>query len=62
MRHVVGPARVMSDEQGLVRAQTNDAVFRTRPGDSSEVYNLGRYIDEIVHRGRLALSQPALRA
>jgi len=47
-RHVVGPARVLGEEQGLVRAQANYAVFRTRPGDSSEVYNVGRYIDEIV--------------
>jgi salicylate 5-hydroxylase small subunit len=47
MRHVVGPARVLSDEAGLVRAQANYAVFRTRPGDASEVYNVGRYIDEI---------------
>jgi salicylate 5-hydroxylase small subunit len=48
MRHVVSPARVLSDEGGLVRAQSNYAVFRTRPGDSSEVYNVGRYVDEIV--------------
>jgi salicylate 5-hydroxylase small subunit len=47
MRHVVGAARVLSDEAGLVRAQANYAVFRTRPGDASEVYNVGRYIDEI---------------
>ena len=47
-RHVVSPARVLSDAAGLVRAQSNYAVFRTRPGDSSEVYNVGRYIDEIV--------------
>ena len=48
MRHVVGPARVLREEQGRVRAQANYAVFRTRPGDASEVYNVGRYIDEIV--------------
>ena len=48
MRHMVSPARVLSDEEGVVRAQANYAVFRTRPGDASEVYNVGRYIDEIV--------------
>jgi salicylate 5-hydroxylase small subunit len=48
MRHVVGPARVLSSEGDLVRAQCNYAIFRTRPGDASEVYNVGRYIDEIV--------------
>jgi salicylate 5-hydroxylase small subunit len=51
-RHVVGPARVLSaegdNEGGLVRAQAHYAVFRTRPGDTSEVYNVGRYVDEIV--------------
>ncbi len=47
-RHVVSPARVLSDQGGVVRAESNYAVFRTRPGDASEVYNVGRYIDEIV--------------
>jgi len=47
-RHVVSPARVLAQEGDLVMAQAHYAVFRTRPGDSSEVYNVGRYIDEIV--------------
>jgi salicylate 5-hydroxylase small subunit len=47
MRHVVSPARVLGQENGRIRAQANYAVFRTRPGDASEVYNVGRYIDEI---------------
>ena len=47
-RHVVGSAQVLSQEGDRVKAQANYAVFRTRPGDSSEVYNVGRYIDEIV--------------
>jgi salicylate 5-hydroxylase small subunit len=54
-RHVIGPARVLPAQEGdeghgggLVRAQSNYAVFRTRPGDASEVYNVGRYLDEIV--------------
>ena len=36
-----------------IQAQANYAVFRTKPGRLSEVYNVGRYIDEIV-RTRLA--------
>ena len=48
MRHVVSPARVLSDAGERVTAQSNYAVFRTRPGDASELYNVGRYIDEIV--------------
>jgi salicylate 5-hydroxylase small subunit len=47
MRHVVSPAQVLGEEGGRIRAQAHYAVFRTRPGDASEVYNVGRYIDEI---------------
>jgi salicylate 5-hydroxylase small subunit len=47
-RHVVSPALVQGESEGRIRAQAHYAVFRTRPGDASEVYNVGRYIDEIV--------------
>jgi salicylate 5-hydroxylase small subunit len=47
-RHVVSPARVLGEEDGRIRAQTHYAIFRTKPGDASEVYNVGRYVDEIV--------------
>jgi salicylate 5-hydroxylase small subunit len=47
-RHVVGPAQVLGEQASLVRAQSHYAVFRTKPGDATEVYNVGRYIDEIV--------------
>jgi len=46
-RHVVGPVQVLSQEGGRIAAQANYAVFRTRPGDASEVYNVGRYIDQL---------------
>jgi salicylate 5-hydroxylase small subunit len=46
-RHVVSPAQVLGEDNGRIRAQAHYAVFRTRPGDASEVYNVGRYIDEI---------------
>lgn len=48
MRHVVSPALVLGHSEGVVRAQANYAVFRTKPGSVSEVYNVGRYIDELV--------------
>ncbi len=48
MRHVVTPAQVVDDGDGPIRAQSHYAVFRTRPGGLSEVYNVGRYVDEIV--------------
>lgn len=47
MRHVVSPAKV-AVAGDLVTAQANYAVFRTKPGDSSVVYNVGRYIDALV--------------
>ena len=48
MRHVISPAQVWPADGGVVRAQANYAVFRTKPGSVSEVYNVGRYIDELV--------------
>jgi salicylate 5-hydroxylase small subunit len=50
-RHVIGTALVLDVEGERVHAQANYAVFRTRPGDVSEVYNVGRYVDEIVRTG-----------
>ena len=47
-RHVVSPAQVLAVEGDRIRAQAHYAVFRTRPGGVSEVYNVGRYIDEVV--------------
>jgi salicylate 5-hydroxylase small subunit len=48
-RHLVGPSMLLEAQPGgPIRAQANYAVFRTRPGDASEVYNVGRYIDEFV--------------
>lgn len=46
-RHVVSPAQVLGQDAGRIRAQAHYAVFRTKPGEASEVYNVGRYIDEI---------------
>lgn len=48
MRHVVSPARITNMQGDSISAQANYAVFRTRPGSVSEVYNVGRYIDELV--------------
>ena len=50
MRHVIGAARIVSQENNVIRAEANYAVFRTRPGNVSEVYNVGRYIDEIIKK------------
>jgi salicylate 5-hydroxylase small subunit len=51
-RHVIGPARITQDGAGTaddpVRAEANYAVFRTKPGATSEVYQVGRYVDAFV--------------
>lgn len=52
-RHVIGSARITHAGAGTpddpVRAEANYAVFRTKPGSVSEVYQVGRYIDAFVH-------------
>lgn len=53
MRHIISPARILSGEGDAVRAEANYAVFRTKPGGVSEVYNVGRYIDELIKKDGL---------
>ncbi|MBX3656258.1 MAG: aromatic-ring-hydroxylating dioxygenase subunit beta [Ramlibacter sp.] len=47
-RHVIGAARLLDTTDGLLRAEASYAVFRTKPGGVSEVYNVGRYLDRLV--------------
>jgi salicylate 5-hydroxylase small subunit len=47
-RHVLSPAQVLGEADGIIHAQTHYAVFRTKPGDTSEVFNAGRCIDALV--------------
>jgi salicylate 5-hydroxylase small subunit len=52
-RHVVGVASVLGqrvDADGAVvyACEASYAVFRTKPGQTSEVFNVGRYRDEMV--------------
>jgi salicylate 5-hydroxylase small subunit len=51
MRHIISPARITSHEGDVIKAEANYAVFRTKPGSVSEVYNVGRYIDTLVQQG-----------
>ena len=52
MRHIVSPARILSHDDDVIQAEASYVVCRTKPGASgagvSEVYNVGRYIDELV--------------
>jgi salicylate 5-hydroxylase small subunit len=51
MRHIISPVRITSRDGSVVKAEANYAVFRTKPGSVSEVYNVGRYIDELIKKG-----------
>ena len=51
MHHIISSARIVSQQGGEICAESNYAVFRTKPGGVSEVYNVGRYIDEIIKKG-----------
>lgn len=48
-RHVIGVAQILSDDGRILKATAGYAVFRTKPGSVSEVYNVGRYIDRFAH-------------
>src|SRR4051794_29456341 len=48
-RHVVGaPVIRKVDGYGRIHAEANYAVFRTKLSKESTVFNVGRYIDEVV--------------
>jgi len=47
-RHVIGVAQLLGDNGSEIRATANYAVFRTKPGSISEVYNVGRYLDVLI--------------
>ena len=51
MRHIISPARITSNLGAVITSETNYAIFRTKPGSASEVYNVGRYIDELIKKG-----------
>lgn len=47
-RHVLSTARITAVEPDVIRAQTNYVVFQTRNDGHTEIYNAGKYVDEIV--------------
>jgi salicylate 5-hydroxylase small subunit len=48
-RHVIGLPLVRGRESGRIRTETPYAVFRTKLSEPTIVFNVGRYLDEIVH-------------
>lgn len=47
-RHVVGAPTVHAVDGNRISSEANYAVFRTKHNELSTVFNVGRYIDEIV--------------
>ena len=47
-RVVVGAPRVLRFTSGRIESEANYAVFRTKLSELSTVFNVGRYIDEVV--------------
>lgn len=47
-RHVVSVPRVLRVDAGRIHCESNYAVFRTKLSDVSTVFNVGRYLDEVV--------------
>ena len=47
-RHVVGTPVVRDLRDGVIHSEANYAVFRTKYNKDSTVFNVGRYIDEVV--------------
>ena len=47
-RHVVGTPVVREMRDGVIHSEANYAVFRTKYNKDSTVFNVGRYIDEVV--------------
>ena len=50
-RHIISPARITGHDGDVVKAEANYAVFRTKPSSISEVFSVGRYIDELIKKG-----------
>jgi salicylate 5-hydroxylase small subunit len=47
-RHVVGAPLVRRVEEGRIHSEANYAVLRTKLSELSTVFNVGRYVDEVV--------------
>ena len=47
-RHVVGLPRILGIDGGVITAEANYSVFRTKLGELSTVFNVGRYLDTVV--------------
>ena len=47
-RHIVGAPRVLRVAGDVIHSEANYAVFRTKLSELTHVFNVGRYLDEVV--------------
>ena len=47
-RHVVGSPVIRAVADGRIACEANYAVFRTKLSDTSTMFNVGRYLDQVV--------------
>ena len=47
-RHIIGLPRLLQRDIGFLTVEANYAVFRTKPSQLTSVFNVGRYVDQIV--------------
>ena len=47
-RHVIGVPLIHEVKNNLIYCESNYAIFRTKLSQESTVYNVGRYIDELL--------------
>lgn len=57
-RHLVSNTRILSEEDGVITAQSNYLVLQTLLDGETKIYNAGKYVDQIVREeGRLKFKQ-----
>jgi anthranilate 1,2-dioxygenase small subunit len=50
-RHLVGAPRVLAQADGTISTETSYAVFQTQSDGETSVFQVGRYLDEVIRAG-----------
>ena len=48
-RHLISNTRIISESEGIIHAESSYGVFHTRNDGETTIYNVGKYVDRIVH-------------
>jgi len=47
-RHIIGMPRFLGHHENIIKIEANYSVFRTKPDEFTTVFNVGRYVDELL--------------